>query len=291
MRKTAMNVKPEISNELSTMSLRQSAEDSRASHSDTEILSTCGGRKTVVRTTVESIVLIAAGILLLISATGCSGLKDARDIKQGPMPKKYYATRDPEPVTPDGSLWQDRASLYEDRKARRVNDLLTIIISETTNATKKAGTNASRTSSADYSITNAFNANLSQSVPSLPLLKDFYSGRNFIPSVQGDVSSTFAGKGDTSRAGTLTATITAKVIEVLPNSSMVVESRKEVVVNNEKEIVVLRGIVRPEDISTNNTISSAYVADAQIYLVGDGVLDDKQSQGWLVRVLDKVWPF
>jgi flagellar L-ring protein precursor FlgH len=72
---------------------------------------------------------------------------------------------------------------------------------------------------------------------------------------------------------------------------MVVESRKEVVVNNEKQIVVLRGIVRPDDISTSNTIISTYIADAQIYLVGDGVLADKQSQGWLVRALDSVWPF
>jgi flagellar L-ring protein FlgH len=238
-----------------------------------------------------SIIFIALCFLLSTMLSGCSGLKDARDIKNAPMPKKYYGVRDVDPVTPDGSLWQDRASLYEDRKARRVNDLLTIIISETTNASKKAATNNSRSSQADYSVNDMFNANLNQPMPNIPLLKNFYAGRTFTPTAKGDVSSTFAGSGDTSRTGTLTATITAKVMEVLPNSSLVIESRKEVVVNNEKEIVVLRGIVRPDDISTNNTVSSAYVADAQIYLVGDGVLDDKQSQGWLVRFLDKVWPF
>jgi flagellar L-ring protein precursor FlgH len=72
---------------------------------------------------------------------------------------------------------------------------------------------------------------------------------------------------------------------------MVIESRKEVIVNNDKQIIVIRGIVRPDDISTANTVISANVGDAQIYLVGDGVLDDKQSQGWLVRALDSVWPF
>jgi flagellar L-ring protein FlgH len=242
-----------------------------------------------------SLVLCIAAVLLLSFAAGCtSGLKDAREIKSGPMPKKYYATREPDPVTPDGSLWQDRASLYEDRKARRVNDLLTIIISETTNATKKAATNNTRSSEADYHVGNLFGANVNQPFPNIPLLKNFYAGgRTMSPTVTsgGAVTSTFAGSGDTSRTGTLTATITAKVIEVLPNSSLIIESRKEVIVNNEKEIVVLKGIVRPEDISTNNTISSAYIADAQIYLVGDGVLADKQSQGWLVRFLDKVWPF
>lgn len=244
--------------------------------------------KTAAGKTAKRLALFTAAVLLVSFAAGCSGLKDAREIKNGPMPKKYYATREAEPVTPDGSLWQDRASLYEDRKARRVNDLLTIIISETTNATKKAGTNASRSSQADYHIGNLFNANLSQKVLKSPL------GSYITPTASTGadaVTSAFAGKGDTSRQGTLTATITAKVVEVLPNSSLIVESRKEVIVNNEKEIVVLRGIVRPDDISTNNTISSAFVADAQIYLVGDGVLDDKQSQGWLVRALDKVWPF
>jgi flagellar L-ring protein precursor FlgH len=248
--------------------------------------------KVIMSAVARSIALLVACAAFLAFSAGCSGLKDAREIKNAPMPKKYYGVRDPEPVTPDGSIWQDRATLYEDRKARRVNDLLTIIISETTNASKKAATNAKRSSDADYSITDMFNANLSQKVPKIPLLKDFYGyGNRFTPTASGKVSSNFAGSGDTSRTGTLTATITAKVVEVLPNSSLVIESRKEVVVNNEKEIVVLRGIVRPDDISTSNTISSAYVADAQIYLVGDGVLDDKQSQGWLVRFLDKVWPF
>jgi|WetSurMetagenome_2_1015567.scaffolds.fasta_scaffold00497_12 flagellar L-ring protein FlgH len=255
-------------------------------HSALSILTMTDGR------VLRSIIFIAICFLLSTMLSGCSGLKDAREIKNAPMPKKYYGVRDVDPVTPDGSLWQDRASLYEDRKARRVNDLLTIIISETTNASKKAATNNSRVSNADYRMDNTFNANLNQPFPNLPLLKNFYDGRNFSPTVTAtDVSSKFAGSGDTSRTGTLTATITAKVMEVLPNSSLVIESRKEVVVNNEKEIVVLRGIVRPDDISTNNTVSSAYVADAQIYLVGDGVLDDKQSQGWLVRFLDKVWPF
>ena len=127
-------------------------------------------------------------------------------------------------------------------------------------------------------------------VQSLPLLRQYFSGK-FTPSASGTATSSFAGSGDTSRTGTLTASISAKVIEVLPNSNMIIESRKEVIVNHEKEILVIRGIIRPEDISTGNTIASAFVADAQIYLVGDGVLDDKQYQGWLVRFLDKIWPF
>jgi flagellar L-ring protein precursor FlgH len=242
-------------------------------------------------TRVKQSAFISAGLLLLFLLVSCSGLKDAREIKSAPMPQKYIATKEIEPVTPDGSLWRDSASFYEDRKAKRVNDLLTILITETTTATKTASTNAKGASSAKYGIDDLFGANTDFGIQNLPLIKKMYPGLKFTPSASGSSTSSFAGKGDTARTGKLTATITAKVVEVLPNSNMVIESRKEVIVNNEKEIVVLRGIVRPDDISTNNTILSQYVGDAQIYLVGDGVLDDKQSQGWLVRILDKVWPF
>ena len=168
---------------------------------------------------------------------------------------------------------------------------MTILIAENVSATNTASTNDSRDSSGNYAVADLFGANTDFGIQGLPLLKKLYPATKFTPTASGSSKSSFAGKGDTSRKGTITATITAKVVEVMPNSNMVVESRKEVIVNNEKQIVVLRGIVRPDDISTTNTIISTYVADAQIYLVGDGVLADKQSQGWLVRALDSVWPF
>jgi flagellar L-ring protein precursor FlgH len=245
----------------------------------------------VTKARVKQSVFISAGILLLFLLVSCSGLKDAREIKSEPMPPRYIATKGIEPVTPDGSLWRDTVSLYEDRKARRVNDLLTILITESATATNTASTDANRSSTADYAVANLFGANTEFGIQTLPLIKKMYPGLSFTPSASGNSTSTFAGKGDTARKGTLTATITAKVVEVLPNSNMVIESRKEVIVNNDKQIIVIRGIVRPDDISTANTVISANVADAQIYLVGDGVLDDKQSQGWLVRALDSIWPF
>ena len=239
----------------------------------------------------KNIVRYAACCILFVSLLGCSGLKDAREIKAGTMPVKYIANKETEPSVSDGSLWRDTASLYEDRKARRVNDLLTILITENATATNTASTDANRSSTANYAIANLFGANTDFGIQGLPIIQKMYPGLKFTPSASGSSKSTFAGKGDTARKGTLTATITAKVVEVLPNSNMVIESRKEVIVNNDKQIIVIRGIVRPDDISTANTVISANVADAQIYLVGDGVLDDKQSQGWLVRALDSVWPF
>lgn len=239
------------------------------------------------------IILSIAYCLLPIAFIGCtSGLKEAREIKEAPMPARYIETKPKETYSSEGSLWKDSASLFEDRRARRVNDLVTILVSEKSAASKKATTSANRDSSGDYGLDNFFGMDKDFGIQKLPGLNGFYKGTNvFSPSVKGSGKSDFAGKGDTTREGTLTATITAKVVEVLPNGNMVLESRKEILVNNEKEILVFKGIVRPDDITPNNTILSQYVADAQIYLVGDGVLDDKQSPGWLARFLDKVWPF
>jgi flagellar L-ring protein precursor FlgH len=225
---------------------------------------------------------------------GCNGLREAREIRDAPMPPKYVETKERDTKTTEGSLWKDNASLFEDRKARRVNDLVTIIITETTTATKKATTNTGSDSSATYADPNIFNMDKKDfGIQNLPLLgKALYSNNSkFAPTASGNRSSSYKGSGDTARQGTLTATITAKVVEVLPNENLVLESRKEIMVNNEKDIIVLRGIVRPDDISTNNTVNSQFVADAQIYMIGDGAINDKQSQGWLVRFLDSVWPF
>lgn len=221
---------------------------------------------------------------------GCNGLQEARDIKNAPMPPKYLETKAKETVSSEGSLWKDSGSLFEDRKAKRVNDLVTVLISETSTASKKAATNTKHGSSGDYGLDNLFAMDTNFGIQNMPFIKDYYSSA-FSPSAKGSSKSDFKGTGDTSREGKLSGTITAKIVEVLPNENMVIESRKEILVNNEKEILVFRGIIRSDDISPTNTIQSQYVADAQIYLVGDGVMGDKQSQGWLVRALDNIWPF
>ena len=230
---------------------------------------------------------IAICFLLPVVFLGCTGLKDAREIKDGPMPPKYVESKEKESYRGEGSLWADRASLYEDRRARRVNDIVTILITETTTAQKKATTNSSRASNVNDTITN----NATSGLGPLGLAAYSFPLKNLEAGVQGSGTTSFKGEGDTARTGTFTATIAAKVVEVLPNGNLVLESRKETVINNDKEIIVVRGIIRPDDISSTNTISSQLVADAKIYLVGDGELDTKQTQGWLLNVLDKIWPF
>lgn len=200
-----------------------------------------------------------------------------------PNPPKYVYQKEKADKPSANSLWNNNASLYEDVKARRLNDLVTINVSESIVGSGKADSNTTKKSSIDAGITRFLG---------MPLdLTAGAAGHGLSPKVAGTTTNDFKGTGLTTRQGKLTGTITAKVVEVMPNGNLAIESRKEITINNEKQILVLHGVIRPYDIASDNTISSSRVADAEVYFVGDGILQDKQSPGWLAKIADKVWPF
>ena len=186
------------------------------------------------------------------------------------------------PPTP-GSLWTtSNASIFADHKAQNVGDIVTVIISEQSSATKEAKTSTDRTTS------------MSASIPTLFGLEDDIAQETDIdPSnmVEADFNNSFEGNGSTSRKGELTASLTTQVIEKYPNGNYKIRGGKEVMVNNEVQIIYLTGIVRPVDITAANTVYSDKILNARISYTGNGAIADKQEPGWLMRTLDNVWPF
>ncbi|MBA4373168.1 MAG: hypothetical protein C0402_09950 [Thermodesulfovibrio sp.] len=226
-----------------------------------------------------SLQLAACSLTLAAIFSGCATAPPLP-----PHPPKYVYKEEKAPPVSTNSLWTDRASLYEDTKARRLNDIVTINVVENITGSGTADTNTSKDTSLDASVTNFFGAPLS-------MLNAFGAGKAMTPTVAGSMKDTFKGTGSTNRAGKLVGTITAKVAEVMPNGNLVLEARKDITINNEKQTLVLRGMIRTTDIAIDNTISSSKVADAEVFYIGDGVVQDKQSPGWMVKILDKVWPF
>jgi flagellar L-ring protein precursor FlgH len=111
------------------------------------------------------------------------------------------------------------------------------------------------------------------------------------PSVKGSMSSDFDGSGTTTRSGDLSAYMTARVTEVLPNGDFRILGSREVMVNNENQLIILSGVIRPRDISPENIVLSTYISDAKIAYSGSGIIDDRQRPGWLANLLNTVWPF
>lgn len=188
------------------------------------------------------------------------------------------------PSYSNGSIWQAASvSLVEDGKARRIGDIVTIIITETASASKQAATATGRSSQLNAGIPNMLGLEGSRILTS-----NFADLSNLINASAG---SSFDGSGSTSRKETLTATITTKVVEQLPNGNLKIEGRRNVRVNHEDQIVTVKGTIRSRDITPDNTINSIYVADAQITYSGEGIISDRQKPGWLMNIIDKIWPF
>jgi flagellar L-ring protein precursor FlgH len=176
------------------------------------------------------------------------------------------------------------SSLFQDLRAHQVGDLVTINIVETSKASKAADTKTARDSSIAAGIDNAlgYESKLKNVFP-----RSFDNTSMF----KASMTNQFTGSGSTSRDESMTAAITARVLEVLPNGNLHIAGTRQIRVNNEIQYITLSGVIRPVDISPDNTILSSYIADAKIDYTGKGPVSDKQRPGWLARILDSVWPF
>ncbi len=192
------------------------------------------------------------------------------------------------PKTEEGSLWSDvrGISLYPDRRASRVGDIVTVRIVEDPEAKLNANTNTTRNSSLSAKL--KFLGYMKALADKNPRLAQNPGTDDLINSTLG---ASFDGKGSSDRTGHVKAYITAMVVDVLPNGFLSITGRREIRVNNETEYITISGIIRPEDIGPNNEIASTYVANARIIYSGSGPLADKQKPGWLGRIIDHVWPF
>jgi flagellar L-ring protein FlgH len=172
-----------------------------------------------------------------------------------------------------GSLYQQGTqNPFMDRVARRVGDIVTIVISEQSVSNFAAKTNATKSDSASFSptfVVDIFNR----------LFRPFSASSN--SSVKGD--------GDTSQTGSMSATMSAVVKEVQPNGNLVIEGTRTLVTNRQTQTFVLRGVIRPFDIKPDNTIQSSQIAEADIRMEGKGLIADRQRKGLLTTLLD--WLF
>ena len=201
----------------------------------------------------------------------------------------FPIARTPAVKTTPGSLWQganSRNRLFSDFRARDIGDIITVLIVDKTSAKGEATTETGGESENDYNV---------EALAGLPLdlgMSDFLGlGNSFNPNFKGGRSNKFSGSGATERIGQITATVAVRVMQVLSNGNLYVEGAKEMTVNRERQYVTLAGIVRPEDISSLNTITSDSISDLRVELSGDGVVTAKQKPGWFTNVLDNVWPF
>jgi flagellar L-ring protein precursor FlgH len=199
-----------------------------------------------------------------------------------------------------GSLWlkegSTEQSMFADKIARNIGDILTIVVSEDTSTQQTARIKTYENTQGGTGIFPALNATLNGFVQALPSWLSKQSGGTVdegdvtIPTLDIAAKSEWNGGGDTQNTLTLTNRTAVTVVDVLPNGNLVVEGAKIIRAGQESQYAYMRGIVRPIDIASDNTVPSTKIADAQVEFIPEGELTEAQKKGWLVRIWDKIKP-
>jgi len=179
-------------------------------------------------------------------------------------------------VTPENSLYDESFNLYTDVKAHKRGDIVYIVVSESIDAIQQISTQTGKQGSINVGISSFFG--ISQAtLRNLSANGGFQTGEKY--------------GGSTHQSGVLTTRLAAYVKKVYPNGNLLIEASRYIYMNEGGHRIILRGIVRPEDIGPDNSVPSSRIANLEIIYDGKGYMVDASSPGWFVRFLAKVFPF
>ncbi|MDM3871019.1 flagellar basal body L-ring protein FlgH [Porticoccus sp. W117] len=218
--------------------------------------------------------LLAALAVVGLSACSSAPQQYGNHYIDNEVPYEYLA-----PAPQDGSIYQSGYELafFEDVKAHRVGDTITVLLSEQTSAEKSSATSLDRTNST--TLTN----------PSV-LGRSLTGSTNL--GVDLDSQHDFSGQGSSNQSNSLSGSVTVTVARVLPNGNLVIRGEKWIEINQGEEFVRIEGMVRPVDITSDNMVLSTKVANARISYSGKGQMADTNRMGWLAKFfLGPLWPF
>jgi flagellar L-ring protein FlgH len=218
---------------------------------------------------------LLCGLLWACGLMSACGLLPARQHKPDPAVARVLPP--PTPRT-DGAIYQagQQMELFADLKARRVGDVLTIRLAESTNASKSAATKTAKTTAVNNTGPTIFGKTITAA--GVPILTTTMNG-----------ADSFDGSGSSTQGNSLAGSLTVTVMEVQSNGNLVVQGEKTLKLNQGDEFVRLSGVVRRADINTDNTVTSDKVADARISYSGRGVIDSANRMGWLARFFNSAF--
>jgi flagellar L-ring protein FlgH len=219
-------------------------------------------------------------MIRLLTVLACCALAACGLIPHRPPKPDPVVARVLPPPTPrtDGAIYQQgqQIELFADLKARRVGDVLTIRLTETTSASKSAVTKTAKTTTVNNTGPTLFGRTITTG--GVPIYTTTLNG-----------ADSFDGEGSSTQANSLAGSLTVTVMAVQSNGNLVIQGDKTLKLNQGDEFVHVSGVVRPADIATDNTVTSDKVADAHISYSGKGVINASNSMGWLARFFNSVF--
>jgi len=223
-----------------------------------------------------------------------SGCVNTTDPKLSFAPPKYAeempALEKEELYGNVGSLYgQGDNPLFADRRAMKINDLVTVVIQESATASSSADVAYNKSTAMGLAGPKITDNNAQNS----KFMNNMVDTVNRATNLGIGMSSNneFAGGGSNERSDNFRTTISARIVKVLQNGNYFIEGSRELLINKEKQIIRVSGVIRPFDIDKLNTIDSKYIADAKILYETQGGIAKQTEQGWATKVVESVWPF
>lgn len=208
------------------------------------------------------------------------------------IPPKYVeempAREEESSFTARGSLFgQGNSPLFSDQKAMQTNDIVTVVISETATSSNQA---VKALTEAD---TVGLNGGVFTNGGTNSAINSATAKLNGVANIGFSAGSTsdYAGSGSATKNASFTTTVSARVVKVMANGNYFIVGRREIMVDDQKQIMQLSGVIRPYDIDQRNQISSSKIADAKIMYANEGDIDRSVNQGWASKMVQSVWPF
>lgn len=216
-------------------------------------------------------------VVLSVVVFSCAPKRQDYGREFAPVPPSIDGEAKP---TSAGSLYTGSYNnLFSDAKALSVGDVITIRVVE--NLTGQGSANTQTQEKSDMNL----------SAPSPTLLGKPIINKDPILGMKQSSSDTYQGKASTDRSARLIATITARVTKVYPNGNLFIVGKKVVRVNDDNQVLLISGIVKPTDIMQDNSVYSSRIADMYVEYNGEGYMADSSKPGWLAQFLRRIWPF
>ena len=240
---------------------------------------------------IKQILTVTALMYVVIFFSGCTaGLSDPEiDFEPPAYVEQMPAMEDQQDFISTGSIFgQGENPLFSDHKAMHVNDIVRVVISENATSSNVAAKSLSKDSSTDLNtglISTGANTSstLSKYANKLNRLGNigFNAGSN----------STFDGSGSATKDASFTTTVSARIVKILQNGNYFIAGKRELLIDKQKQIIQISGVIRPYDIDQFNKIDSAQMSEAKISYKTQGDIDQSTQQGWGTKLVQSVWPF
>lgn len=239
---------------------------------------------------IKSFLMFLMPVYAILFLSGCTAKLTEPEIDFEPPAyvEEMPSREDNKDFTSVGSVFgQGDNPLFSDHKAMHVNDIVTVVISE------NAQSSSSGSKQLSESDTMSLGGGTFASTGNNSVVNSAVSKLNGIANVGfgSGSESAYQGQGSATKDASFTTTVSARIVKVLQNGNYFISGKREILVDNQKQIIQIGGVIRPYDIDQGNRINSSQMSEAKILYKTEGDVDRAMEQGWGTKIIQAVWPF